>query len=202
MRARCSSSGCNSEAINFATFMSPEAQPVELAFCKEHRNNVPMDYLIPDPRNLYAEALCSSTEECYLHAVVWLYEPEQFVVVLKSQTSGSIFVVQTGYIEAALIQAYAKKLACSHRTTFELILDIIQELDASVIGVVVQGYDKRGDTYQCYIGIESGGRVLRFSCRISDAVALSLVANVPVQVNTAFLGKDLTSQNKKQDRAS
>ena len=189
----CSVHGCKMDMAALALIISADGTLSEFVFCKDHTSRLPMDYLIPDAERLRTVTLGDSYEDCFLHAVFLEYEQDRFTVVLRGKETGAVFVIQTGYIEATLIRGYARKIPYTNPLTHELILDVMNQIGGVVSEAVVNVYDAKDDSYRCYLAIETAGELVKVKCRISDAVCISLCAGVPVRIDRAFLGKDLTS---------
>ena len=147
-----------------------------------------MDYVLPDLSRFDASLLSDSYEECSLHAVLFKYDPDEFVLVLLNESGELVFVVPTGYVEACGIRYAAMRTSCASPLTHELLIDMIDALGGTFLEGVLHGYDKLANVFTCYLTVRTGNRIIKVKCRISDAVAVSVVADKALKVNTAFLG--------------
>jgi bifunctional DNase/RNase len=193
MAIRCGVSGCVNDATDFGITKSNAGTWTELAFCKKHNANLPMDYATPDPRQVAVEGIASSFEDCYVYAVFFQYAPDRFTVVLKGKESGGVFVLQTGYIEATVIRGYLAKMPHPTPLTHELISNLTHALGGSLTQGLLHGYDKTLDAYKCSLVVVDSRRDLQHVvCRVTDAVSCSVCTEIPLKINAAFLGKDLS----------
>ena len=118
-----------------------------------------------------------------------MYDPEEFTVVLRGCNNQSVFVIPTGYVEASWIRFISRQTPYPSPPTHAFILSIIRALDGVPIEVVVHGYNMITNVYECYLAVRKGENVIKVGCRVTDALAISLVAAIPLKVNTAFLGR-------------
>ena len=189
MNMSCEVSGCNKRLKTMALIIDPKGGPHEFAFCEDHVQKLDMDYMLPDPASLGTQSVGETYEECRFHAVLFIYDPEQFLIVLRSTQSPSFFVFPTGFVEACSIRYIGRKTSSPNPLTHDLIVKIIDAVGGSLHETVLYGYDKNVRTYLCQLVIGTAGGIVKVRCRVSDAVAIALVSNIPVNVNTAFLGR-------------
>ena len=147
-----------------------------------------MDYLLPDPRRLPVQSLRRSYEECRLFAVLFQYdEPEQFTLILQSTSGDGFLVVNTGYIEACSVYNIVKYPPSPFPVTHELILNIAEALGGTLLESLTDEFDEATSSYRCRLAIGGNSGVVSVRCRISDAVALSLLSKIPLKIDQAFL---------------
>ena len=185
----CCSPGCNKEARVFALFQAMDGTPTEVSLCKEHLGDLGIDYLLPDLSRIDTWAFCAAVEECVLHAVVLVHEPQECMLVLRSKTDELFFVVPTGYVEACWVVQIARKTRYPATPTHELIANIVRALGASVLGASVYAYDANSGAFKCSLSITAPNGPVQVDCRISDAVAISLVSDFPIMIAKSFLGR-------------
>jgi bifunctional DNase/RNase len=186
----CCRPGCKNLAKAVGLVVPVRGDAAELALCQDHIGDLGVDYVLPDPTHVRVDPSAASYEECRLHKVVFFYEREEYFIVLRGGSSRSVFLVQTGYVEACSVYGAVK--ASSHPTpfTYQFIVNLLHGLDASVEEAVFDGYDKDLRVYESHLVIRKPNGKVVVRCRGSDAVGISFVAKTPIRVNTAFLGRE------------
>jgi len=145
-----------------------------------------MDYMVPNPAA--REWTRSGTYvPCLLSAIVLAHEEEQFALVMESP-SGGVFWADTGYVEACWNYYVAKNVPYPMIPTHVLILDIVRSLGGTIRQIMVEDYDTGRKAFSCKLIIEQGGRQIDIGCRVSDGLAISVCAHIPVDVDTGLIG--------------
>jgi len=189
MSATCSLPGCTAEAVVFALMLAEDSSTSELSLCTEHIGYLEMDYLLPSPRQMMEASRSNICEPCKLYAVLLMHQRQEYFLVLKGISGEFVFLVPTGNIEASWIWLIAAKARYSSPPTHEMIVNIIQTLGANPLEAVVYGYIEDTNAYKCHLVLRTHDGIVTVDCRVSDAVAVSLVADVPLRVSVALLGK-------------
>ena len=103
------------------------------------------------------------------------------ILLLLDPTSQKVLPIWIGTIEAVSI-AYAQEGILHDRPqTHDLLLNIIEALDASINEVNISNISD--ETYYADIILNSVNGLVTLSARPSDAIALALRSNIPVTVN-------------------
>ena len=103
------------------------------------------------------------------------------ILLLLDPSTQKVLPIWIGTIEAVSI-AYAQEGVLHDRPqTHDLLLNIIEALDASIDEVNISNISD--ETYFADIILNSGNGLVTLSARPSDAIALALRSNIPVTVN-------------------
>ena len=103
------------------------------------------------------------------------------ILLLLDPSTQKVLPIWIGTIEAVSI-AYAQEGVLHDRPqTHDLLLNIIESLDASIDEVNISNISD--ETYFADIILNSGNGLVTLSARPSDAIALALRSNIPVTVN-------------------
>jgi len=193
LQADCNVTGCKHKATTLALVRSQAGQVSELAFCKDHTHHLGGGYFVPNPAAFAANPGLPTYVECWLRAVFFVYEEfQQFSLVLKGTDGKSALVVQIGYPEACSIYQAMKNAPSPTPPTHQLMAAIVQALGGSLSEAVVEGFDCQSQAYKCHLAVRTINGVVNVACRGSDAVALSLFTSLPIRVNSALMGRDLS----------
>ncbi len=125
---------------------------------------------------------------------------EQRVVLLREQKTTRYLPI---WIEAAESQALAIELEgvkTPRPMSVDLLLALIQNLDASVDSVVISHIEK--DTLFSEVILVSGDKEIELDARPSDALALSLKASVPVYADDSVMDLAGVYINRKTGKIS
>ncbi len=103
------------------------------------------------------------------------------VVILKDLTSNRYLPIWIGPYEADAITIHLQEVQVPRPLTHDLIVKIIEELDARVERVYVS--DLNNDTFYARIVLKVKDREISIDSRPSDAVAIAVRAECPIYVN-------------------
>lgn len=107
------------------------------------------------------------------------------VVVLKEEGTERYLPIWIGPFEADAITIGLQAMEMSRPLTHDLLISLIEEMEASVSYILVN--DLRDDTFYAQIVIEADGRHLKVDSRPSDAIALAVRAKAPIYVAEAVM---------------
>ena len=103
------------------------------------------------------------------------------ILLLLDPSTQKVLPIWIGTIEAVSI-AYAQEGILHDRPqTHDLLLNIIEALDASINEVNISNISD--ETYYADIVLNSANGLVTLSARPSDAIAIALRSNIPVTVN-------------------
>jgi bifunctional DNase/RNase len=120
--------------------------------------------------------------------LVFLHAAQEYFIVLKSVETESVFLMQTGYVEACSVYGAMYRRPHPNPLTYQLFQNLVHALDASIVEVVFDGYNKDIQGYESHLVVSKRGSTVNVKCRGSDAVGIAFLARIPIRVNTAFLG--------------
>ncbi len=103
------------------------------------------------------------------------------VVILKDLASNRYLPIWIGPYEADAITIHLQEVQVPRPLTHDLIVKIIEELDAKVERVYVS--DLNNDTFYARIVLKVKDRELSIDSRPSDAVAVAVRVECPIYVN-------------------
>jgi bifunctional DNase/RNase len=148
--------------------------------------------VFPNLAQLDATRLGLSCEECALHALLFGYEPQRYNVVLKGNNSESVFVFETGYVQACSLYGaiMIKRTPSDTPLTYDLFGRIIEAMGGRVLSAIVDSYDTKSETCNYYLVIESPSGSVKIKCRGSDAVGIAHFGGVPIKIDAALLGRE------------
>ena len=104
----------------------------------------------------------------------------QRVYVQEKDGRRRSFQIIIGIIEALAMHRALNDERPERPMTHELILRILNGLNARVVKVVIS--DLRSNTFYALLSIEAGGKVLEIDARPSDALTLALHYDAPLYV--------------------
>ncbi|MFH1023079.1 MAG: bifunctional nuclease family protein [Planctomycetota bacterium] len=107
------------------------------------------------------------------------------IIVLKEKNGRRSFPIVIGINEALAIDRAIKDLEPQRPLTHDLMSRIIQALDATLAGIVVN--DLRSSTFYAKLLLKRNGKVVEVDSRPSDAVAMAVRFRVPIHVENAIL---------------
>lgn len=107
------------------------------------------------------------------------------VLILKDAEEKSVLPIWIGAMEAMAISLALNEVKLPRPMTHDLLLRLIQALDAQVVAVNVTALTD--GTYYADIELEVEGGIRRVDSRPSDAIALALRAKVPILVDETVL---------------
>jgi len=112
------------------------------------------------------------------------------IVVLKDEEEKFLLPIWVGIFEANAIALQLENVTTPRPMTHDLLRNMISELDARVIRVVIN--DLRDSTFFAQIRLITGGRTLELDARPSDAIALALRTEAPIFVAQEVLDQAQT----------
>jgi uncharacterized protein len=112
------------------------------------------------------------------------------IVVLKDEEEKFFLPIWVGIFEANAIALQLENVTTPRPMTHDLLRNMIAELDARVIRVVIN--DLRDSTFFAQIRVITGERTLELDARPSDAIALALRTAAPIFVEQAVLDQAQT----------
>lgn len=102
------------------------------------------------------------------------------VLILKDMEEKTVLPIWIGAMEAMAISLALNDVVLPRPMTYDLLLHMIQKLDAHVVAVNVTELTE--GTYYADIEVEVEGGIRRIDSRPSDAIALALRAKSPILV--------------------
>ena len=129
------------------------------------------------------------------------------IVILKDLEEKTALPIWIGLFEASAIATELEKISFARPMTHDLINNILQSLEASVMMIEIN--DLRDNTFYAVIHIVINGSKVAVDCRPSDAIAVALRANAPIFVDEKVItlshnmdfGKKTTSlDNVKEEK--
>ena len=194
---RCCHAGCKNVASTFAVVANESSAPTKIPFCSHHVKDLGMDYLLPNLASFDPNTIGTDYEECRLHTVLFQYEPERFLLILKNVDTRSVLVVPTSYDQAmAVVYALDKIDYHKYPTTHSLIVIIMNAAGASPLEAVVYNFEPAVDAYSTNLTIKTQNSTVNVHCRISDAVAISVREKIPIKINKTLLGRDVSNTHE------
>ena len=112
------------------------------------------------------------------------------IVVLKDQEEKFFLPIWVGIFEANAIALQLENVTTPRPMTHDLLRNMIAELDARVIRIVIN--DLRDSTFFAQIKLITGERTLELDARPSDAIALALRTEAPIFVAQEVLDQAQT----------
>jgi bifunctional DNase/RNase len=109
------------------------------------------------------------------------------VVILRDTEKGHFLPIWVGIFEANAIALEMEKVATPRPMTHDLLKNLLAELDARVVRVVIN--DLRENTFFARIHLTRGDSTLSVDSRPSDAIALALRSQAEIFVEEEVLEK-------------
>ena len=121
------------------------------------------------------------------------------IVVLKDDDEKLFLPIWVGIFEANAIALQLENITTPRPMTHDLLRNMISELDARVMRVVIN--DLRDATFFAQIRLAIGTRTLEVDARPSDAIALALRTEAPIFVaqNVLDQAQTITPEGEDQD---
>ncbi len=110
------------------------------------------------------------------------------VVVLQEHDGPRWLPIWIGASQARSIAMTIENRADPRPNTHDLTRDVIEELEAEVVQVVVT--ELRGGTYYAVLSLRMRGRRIDLDSRPSDGIAIALRANAPIFVRAELFEED------------
>jgi len=121
------------------------------------------------------------------------------IVILKDVGGASVLPIWVGIYEANAIALEIEKVSTPRPMTHDLIKTLLLGLDAGIQKVVVN--ELKDDTFFAVIWIQRNGELISVDSRPSDALALALRLDCPINVDDSVL-KSSKLANTVADRMS
>ena len=112
------------------------------------------------------------------------------IVVLKDDQEKYFLPIWVGIFEANAIALQLENITTPRPMTHDLLRNMISELNAQVIRVVIN--DLRDSTFFAQIRLITDGKTLELDARPSDAIALALRTEAPIFVAQSVLDQAQT----------
>ncbi len=112
------------------------------------------------------------------------------IVVLKDDQEKYFLPIWVGIFEANAIALQLENITTPRPMTHDLLRNMISQLNAQVIRVVIN--DLRDSTFFAQIRIIRDGKTLELDARPSDAIALALRTEAPIFVEQSVLDQAQT----------
>ncbi len=108
------------------------------------------------------------------------------IIVLKEKDGNRQFPIMIGIVEASSIKMKLAKLKMPRPMTHDLIVSILDGLDASLRKLVIDKIEK--NTFYAKLVIEnSQGEIREIDARPSDGIALAVRSQIPIFVDESVL---------------
>lgn len=114
------------------------------------------------------------------------------ILILKDAREDIIFPIWIGAMEAMSISMALNKVAVPRPMTHDLILGILEKMDARLQAVEIVSIHEGTYYAELLVATTSGER--RIDCRPSDSIALALRAEVPIRVSEEVIALNKTLQ--------
>ncbi len=112
-----------------------------------------------------------------------LHEPQ--LIILSEVEGERSFPIVIGLFEAASIDRQVKNKTSSRPLTHDLIVNVIDQMGGEIQDIIIS--DLREHTYYAQLRIRQNGELTSIDSRPSDAIALAVIAKVPIYVNESVL---------------
>ncbi|HSP17789.1 MAG TPA: bifunctional nuclease family protein [Thermoanaerobaculia bacterium] len=120
------------------------------------------------------------------------------IVVLKDEHDKFFLPIWVGIFEANAIALQLENVTTPRPMTHDLLRNMISELDARVIRIVIN--DLRDSTFFAQIRLITGEKTLEVDARPSDAIALALRTEAPIFVAQSVLDQAQTISPDSEDQ--
>lgn len=111
----------------------------------------------------------------------------QRVVILREKDSDRYLPIWIGPAEADAIAVRLQDVAVSRPLTHDLIRNLIEQLGARVVYIVVN--DLSNDTFYARIVLDVAGQTMEVDSRPSDAIALAVRVEAPIYAEESVLDR-------------
>ena len=122
------------------------------------------------------------------------------IVLLKDKEERNFLPIWIGMFEAAAIAMELQEFESPRPMTHDLLVDIIDELEAAVERVIIS--DIKDDTFYAVIEImpNNSEDTIKIDCRPSDAIAVGVRVDSPIFVaETVMLKAKMVNQEKDKE---
>ena len=124
------------------------------------------------------------------------------IVILRDSEGQKVLPIWVGMFEANAIALQIENISTPRPMTHDLLRNVIEDLKASVLKVVV--CDLQENTFYALIYLSLGGETVAIDARPSDAIALALRTHAPIFVEDAVIDHaktvDFASEQADADR--
>jgi len=107
------------------------------------------------------------------------------IVLLKESDSETVLPIWVGVYEANAIALEIEKVSTPRPMTHDLLKNLLLGLETTVRKIVVT--ELRDDVFYAVIWLERGGEIISVDSRPSDALALALRMDCPIDVDEEVL---------------
>ena len=124
------------------------------------------------------------------------------IVILRDKDGQKVLPIWVGIFEANAIALQIENIATPRPMTHDLLRNVIHELKAEVVKIVV--CDLQENTFYALIYLTLDGHTLAIDARPSDAIALALRSRAPIFVEDVVIEHaktvDFTTEKADADR--
>ena len=114
---------------------------------------------------------------------------EHQVIVLREVDGERHFPIMIGLFEATSIDRRVRGLQIPRPLTHDLIVNVVEQMGADLQDIVIN--ELRNGTYYAKLRVRQEGELIEVDCRPSDAVAIAVIASLPIYVAEDVLGEAL-----------
>lgn len=114
------------------------------------------------------------------------------IIILKDMHDKAVLPIWIGLIEASAIATELEKIQLSRPMTHDLIKNILGELDAKAVKVMIT--DLSDNTFFASVVLDHKGKEIVMDARPSDALAIALRTKSPI-----FVAKQVIEKSRKID---
>jgi bifunctional DNase/RNase len=122
------------------------------------------------------------------------------ILLLKERTGARHLPIWIGEFEAHAIVLEMQGTTPQRPMPYDLMLNMVQDLDARVLRVVVN--DLSHDIYYARVVLERGGDEIELDSRPSDAVAIAVRAACPIYVDDTVMDRAGVSIDEEDESVS
>lgn len=118
------------------------------------------------------------------------------IVILRQVDGDQVLPIWVGALEAMTVSLMLNNEQLPRPLTHDLLLLCLQGVQATLTHVEITNL--RDGVYYAILGIRHHRRLMRVDCRPSDAIALAMKANVPIQVREEVFKKTSDANDARQ----
>jgi bifunctional DNase/RNase len=107
------------------------------------------------------------------------------IVILRDKDGQKVLPIWVGIFEANAIALQIENIATPRPMTHDLLRNVIEDLKASVVKIVV--CDLQENTFYALIYLSLDGKTVAIDARPSDAIALALRTRAPIYVEDTVI---------------
>ena len=105
---------------------------------------------------------------------------DMHAIELREVDGARRFPIMIGLVEIAAIERRLKNIPLKRPQTHELLASVIEALGGRLDHILIN--DLRDHTFYATLFVEQGGRMVEIDSRPSDAIALGIATEVPIEV--------------------